>query len=161
MNVLSNMQGKEWGGCECHELVAMHHGSHLEGTFPATVLDGVGLFFRKKCMQELIEKTTCLDPNVRAPHHWYDRIITLNAVQLGWHVSIIGVGFDHYNGATANHSDKYQKLGEKWLKEHGKYVEGKAIDQTIYDVGLEQFTAEWAHRLPAVVNINHEVNWRA
>lgn len=164
MNVVSNMRGDEWGKCNgCHPVAALHHGMQLEGISPATVLDGVGLFFRRQCLQEIKDKTTALDVNVRAPHHWYDRNLTLHATALGWHVAVVGVGFDHWSGATANSSEKYHKTVSKWLKQHpdlAKQHEGKTLDETAYWIGENQFRAEWGNRLPVTINYNYEVTWR-
>ena len=164
INVLSNMQGAEWGKCDgCHPIAALHHGALLEGISPATVLDGVGLFFRRACLEQIQKQTTALDTDVRAPHHWYDRNLTCNALKLGWHVAILGVGFDHWSGATANSSSKYHTAAEEWLAKHPEWSSkfpDKNLDEKIYWTGENQFRQEWDNFLPVNVLPDYSLVWR-
>jgi glycosyltransferase involved in cell wall biosynthesis len=163
-HVVSNMQGLEWGKCDCHDVVANHHGVQMTEISPAIVLDGVGLFFRKECLINIMTKTTALDPKVRAPHHWYDRNLTLNAAALGWHTAVIGIGFDHWSGATANTSEKYHVTAEEWLNNHEEWlplVRDKPIDQAIYNIGEKQFSDEWGSKMPARIDKNYKVRYNS
>lgn len=164
MNVVSNMLGKEWGKCDiCHTVAALHHGSQMTDISPAIVLDGVGLFFRRTCLEEIIAKTTALDETVRAPHHWYDRNLTLNATRLGWHVAVIGVAFDHWSGATANSSTKYHETAMKWMDAHPEWLQRhaeKSPDEMVYWTGENQFGKEWASLLPAMIDGDYNVRWK-
>lgn len=160
MGTVSNMRGDEWGKCSCHQLVSMHHGNFSTGISAAAVLDGVGLFFRRACFDQIRHSTDALDPEVRPPHHWYDRNLTLYAITRGWHVSVIGVGFDHWSGATANTSEKYRTTAREWLEKYQPDYQPKDnVDLACYNVGLKQFTREWAPYLPCLVNGDYQVQF--
>jgi hypothetical protein len=160
IRVMSKMLGKEWGGCECHELTASHHGELMESFAFGAVLDGCAMFFRQSCAKDLLENTNALDPSFRPLHHWYDRNLSLFAIDRGWQVGILGIGFDHFSGATANVSDKYGDSVKKWAEDTGRDIGDKAPDQFSYDLGLEQFNQEWAWRLNCVADENGNYRWR-
>ena len=155
---MSNMLGLEWGGCECHALAAAHHGEHMTGIFPCAVFDGVGLFFRTSVLKDLANHSDIF-ADWRAPHHFYDRIMSLKVLERGYHMAVIGIGFDHYSGATANHSQKYVDFARKWLAEHGHEENGVGLDNTIYWIAEKQWRDEYAHRLPVIVSTDYSVRW--
>jgi len=155
---MSKMQGAEWGKCECHEVAWQHHSEYLDGLHPATILDGVGMFFRREALEALVNSDMFAE--WRAPHHFYDRIMPLKLIDMGWKVATIGIGFDHWSGATANSSEIYNESGKQWLIEHGGYDETKPVDQQIYDIAEEQFFDEFGHRLPCSVDSNWNYLWR-
>jgi len=156
---MSKMQGAEWGICACHEFAWQHHSEYLDGMHPATILDGVGMFFRREALEDLVNSDMFAD--WRAPHHFYDRIMPLKLVDKGWKVATIGIGFDHWSGATANSSTVYNDTATEWLKSQDKYEEGRPVDQQVYDIAEQQFFAEFRHRLPCTVDSNWNYHWQS
>lgn len=158
---MSHMVGQEWGKCECHSPAALHHGELMMETKPCVVFDGVGLFFRKSVLEELNDTSDLFDPS-RAPHHFYDRIMSLKVLSLGYHMCVIGIKFDHYSGATANHSDKYTALARKWCKKNNHPMNSVGWDDTIYWIAEKQWRNEPSHRrLPVRIDENYNVRWQS
>lgn len=153
----SNMKGAEWGKCECHTEAWQHHSEHLEGMAPATILDGVGMFFSRRALQDLV--STDMFDDWRAMHHFYDRIMPLKLIDKGYKVATLGIGFDHWSGATANSSQAYVETGRAWLKKSGHGDNGTPPDQQIYDIAERQLFAEFGDRLPCNVDSNWNYLW--
>lgn len=156
---MGNLLGKEWGACECHELAAWHHGFPISQIEPAIVLDGVGMFFRQDVLYQLIENTDAF-AKWRAPHHFYDKILSLKVVDLGYHVGIIDIDFDHWSGATANHSKTYDQTMKDWAKKYGYYLEGEEGDRMVYLAAEKQMFDEFQQRFPANVYEGYIYAWR-
>lgn len=157
---MSHMLGAEWGKVEGAQPAALHHGELMTGIHPATVFDGVGLFFRKTALQD-IASTTDIFATWRAPHHFYDRILGLKIMDKGYHMAVIGIQFDHYSGATVNHSQKYVDFIEDWCAKHDIPYNGKGWDDTIYWLAEKQWREEYAHRLPVRVDFQagYDLRW--
>lgn len=153
----SNILGKEWGRCECHEFAWQHHSEHMTGLSPATILDGVGMFFSRAALKALVESD--MFDSHRAPHHFYDRIMPLKLIDKGFKVGTLGIGFDHYSGATANSSDIYNQTAIDWLSDTGNLQEGINPDKQIYDIAEHQFFEEFGNRLPVTVDSNWNYQW--
>lgn len=153
---MSNMQGSVWGKCDCHPLAAHHHGTHITSPEAAGVLDGLAMIFRRSCLEHLIHDTDAFD-EWRSPHHFYDKILSMKCIDLGYHLAVIPVGFDHYSGATANHSETYKDTMNQWLEAHGHAQEG---DHGIYKLAEQQMFQEFGGRLPLRVAHDHSNNWR-
>lgn len=156
---MSNMLGKEWGKCTCHSQAALHHGALETGVKPAAVFDGVGLFFRRETLRQLVETTDMFD-DWRAPHHFYDRIMSCKVAALGWHMAVIGIGFDHWSGATANASEVYNKTASEWLGKHLGKGFWRTPDSAIYQIAEQQFFKEFRHRLPLRVGGDYSYRWQ-
>lgn len=155
---MSHMLGREWGQTPIQP-AALHHGELMTGIAPAVVFDGVGLMFRREVLQRIKDETDMFDP-ARAMHHGYDRILSLKVVDMGYHMVVIGIQFDHFSGATANHSQKYHDAARKWCEVHGvEIIDGNA-DLTVYRKAMEQFHNEFAYRMPVFVNTDFEYSWR-
>ncbi len=155
----SNMRGTYWGKCPCHDIVGYHHGNVSDSTVPVSMFDGVGLFFRRECMADLLKETDSF-ASWRAPHHFYDRILSLKVLDLGWHAAMLGIDFDHWSGATASHSEIYAESAREWLKNNGHELpEGMAPDQMIYNIAEQQFFEEYSNRLPVRAYDNYEYRW--
>lgn len=154
---MSNMLGQEWGSCDCHEVASLHHGERMGGLSPSVVFDGVGLFFKRKALLDLAFKTDAFE-DWRAPHHFYDRILSLKVLGLGYHMATIGIKFDHYSGVTANHSDKYVEFSKQWLKKYNYQINNIGIDSTIYDIAEYQWTQEFSAILPIFVETDYSIN---
>jgi glycosyltransferase involved in cell wall biosynthesis len=154
---MSKMLGVDWGKCECHEVAWQHHSEYLDGIHPATILDGVGMFFSRKALQSLVESDMFAD--WRAPHHFYDRIMPLKLIDKGFKIATIGTGFDHWSGATANSSQTYNDTAKAWLENRGSYDPSQPADQQIYNLAEKQFFDEFGKRLPCTVDSTWNYHW--
>lgn len=155
--VMSHMLGSVWGKTDIQP-AALHHGELMMELAPASILDGVGMFFRYETLKQLDEKTDAFW-EIRAPHHFYDRILTLKCIDLGWRVAVLGIQFDHWSGATANQSEAYHAFGAKWCEKMGlPLIDGNA-DLTIYRHAEQQFFDEWSQRLPLSVEGDYNYKW--
>lgn len=155
---MSKMLGVEWGKCDCHELAWEHHSEYLDGVHPATILDGVGMFFRREALHDLVNSDMFAE--WRAPHHFYDRIMPLKLIDKNWKIATIGIGFDHWSGATANSSEIYNDTALKWAEKHNAVADGLNPDQMLYNKAEQQFFDEFGKRLPCNVNSNWEYEYR-
>jgi hypothetical protein len=91
-------------------------------------------------------------------HHWYDRIIPLMNIAMGYDLETIGIGFDHDTGGTAA-KKQYHESSLVWLSEHGYETEGTDVDGLVYRAGLMLFDRDWAWRLPLSVDDNFNYSW--
>lgn len=158
VGVMSHMIGKEWGKCPDPQPAALHHGELMTEVAPASMFDGVGLFFRRENLKQLIEETDCFSKS-KAPHHFYDRDVTLQSIANGWHCAVIGIQFDHWSGVTANMSKQYHEFGSKWCKDNGlELIDGNA-DLTIYKKAEQDFFNKWSGKLPLFVEGDYQYNW--
>lgn len=158
-NCFSNMRGLKWGKCGCHDPAGLHHGKITTEITPCVMFDGVGLFFRKSVLKHLVEETDAFAA-WRAPHHFYDRILSLKVAAAGWRLAVLPLAFDHLCGATAGMSKVYKASALEWLTERGhKLKEGQIPDQAIYNVAEAQFFAEWSERLPLRVDEEYRYRW--
>lgn len=158
---MSKMLGVEWGKCECHDVAWQHHSEYLDGIHPATILDGVGMFFKREALEALVNSDMFAE--WRAPHHFYDRIMPLKLIDKGWKVATIGIGFDHWSGATANSSEKYNHTAAEWIESQGigsyQWALDKGPDYLIYRKAEDQFFNEFGKRIPCNVDSNWNYHW--
>lgn len=154
-----NMLGKVWGGCECHEAAYWHHGEPCWATVtPAAILDGLAMIFRRNTLYELVERTDAFGDN-RSIFHFYDKILSLKTIQLGYHVGVIDIEIDHFSGATANASEEYKKTAAEWFKKRGLPYDKKNPDQSVYELAEKQMFDEYQQHLPMNVVGNYEYIW--
>lgn len=155
LGTYSRFLGREWGGCECHEVVWQHHGSWTpdEG-IPVAVLDGAMMIFRRSALDKVgIDRSYPL-------HHWYDRDISLSFLSAGYHVMVIPLEVDHYSGLTANASPVYHDAAREWLISHGESIPNGNADLGTYLVGERIWRRKWKDRLPVIVDRSFSVRWQ-
>lgn len=142
-----NLLGKEWG-----QNIAVH-GHLLTGKHPAVVFDSLAMIIN----QDIFHSINV--PYV-APHHWFDRIMTLWFIDHGYHALTIGIGFDHYSGATSVlQSSRHSDFVQKWCESKGLAMD-QNWDYTLYKYGSDFFKARWGIRLPVEVDSNYRLTWR-
>lgn len=151
MDSMSNMLGKVWGKCDCHPIAGAHHGHIVKEVTPATVLDGLGMAFRRETLKRLVEETDMF-ADWRSPHHFYDKILSLKVVSLGYHVAVIPLEFDHFSGATTVRGQEYKTSLRPWLTEHGISFEEDQEDQAIYNLAEQQMFDEYRDKFPITVD---------
>jgi glycosyltransferase involved in cell wall biosynthesis len=159
IHTMSHLTGEEWGVTRVKP-AALHHGELISGIVPAAVLDGLMMIFRKQLAHWIAKVTTIFDPD-RAPHHWYDRNISLHFLEQGCHLAVIGIRCDHLSGATANSSLIYRDSARRWCQARGIPLIDDNPDYTLYKYGERQFHKEWSRKLPVNVAKDHAVVWRA
>lgn len=151
----SNMQGREWGKCSCHAIAGQHHGDMITEVTPATVLDGVGMAFRRETMRRIVEDTDMF-ADWRSPFHFYDKSLSLKTIKVGYRVAVIPLEFDHFSGATSVRSGKYKESMRPWLKKHGIPFEEGGEDQAVYNLAEKQMFDEFRAAFPITVSSNYE-----
>ena len=110
----SNMQGLEtnspthnWKGSR-----GSIHGKQDAGfIIDGAVVDGCSMIFRKTTLEQIGFKDNY------PIHHFYDRMMSLQVLEIGQKVGILGIEFDHISGQTANQEQDYQESAKKWFKE--------------------------------------------
>lgn len=157
VGVMSHMLGEEWGKTELKP-AALHHGELMTGIAPAAVFDGVGLIFRREALEDVSGRYNLWGED-RPLHHFYDRNISLAFLEAGYHMAVIGLKFDHYSGATANHSASYHATALKWCEQHNIPLIDNNADLTVYREAERQFFADWSSKLPAQVEVDYSVRW--
>lgn len=111
----SNMQGKvtarpsggEWRGSYAHIHGKQDAGFVIDGA----VVDGCVMIFRKECLEKVGFKDNY------PIHHFYDRMLSLQTLEAGYKVGILGIEFDHISGQTVNQEQTYQDSAKAWFKE--------------------------------------------
>ena len=107
---VSNMQGRtvgRWTGSD-----GAIHGKKSGGmTIDGSVVDGCVMIFRRAVLQ-------AIEPKDMPPHHFYDRLMSVQTIEAGWKVGILGIEFDHVSGQTANHEQKWQGTSREWFRLH-------------------------------------------
>lgn len=118
MGTVSNMQGRvtqhpviqdhKWYGSQ-----AEVHGKRSAGmTIDGSVVDGCVMIFKREVLDQIPFKENM------APHHHYDRLMSLQAIEMGYKVGVLGVEFDHISGQTSNTQAGWQETSKRWFKEH-------------------------------------------
>lgn len=102
-----NFQGRRGGGR------AEDHGRRETGLVPAAVVDGCAMIFRRECLDALEDRETF------PPHHFYDRLLSCQALEAGWRVGVLGVAVDHLGGQTAVLEPGWHALCEQWCRQRG------------------------------------------
>lgn len=131
MHPESNMKGLEWGQ---HGSI---HGTMMNGTSPAVVFDSLALVIRKSILHACF---TDDELDAIAPHHWFDRILTLKMVLRGFHALTIGVAFDHLGGGTSVANPAFDAATKRWCEQKGIDPVPSA-DAAMYAYGRRQFEA--------------------
>ena len=87
------------------------HGKQDAGmTVDGSVVDGCVMIFRKSVFDQIEFKPQY------ACHHFYDRLMSCQVIELGYTIGILGVEFDHVSGQTANTQQKWQDTSAAWFK---------------------------------------------
>lgn len=141
-----NLLGKEWG-----QNISVH-GHLLTETHPAVVFDSLALIMRRDIFNKIQV------PYV-APHHWFDRIMTLWFIDHGYHALTIGIAFDHYGGGTSvGASNRHSEFVQRWCESKGLKMD-QNWDHTLYQYGRKFFQEKWRGRFPVSVDHRFKVKW--
>lgn len=142
-----NLIGQVWGQN------IRDHGHLLTDKHPAVVFDSLAMIINRTIFN-------ALNVPYVAPHHWFDRIMTLWFVSHGYHALTIGVGFDHYGGATSvGQNNRHSEFVQRWCESKGLSMD-QNWDYTLYKYGSDFFRNTWGNRLPVTVNADYSLVWR-
>jgi hypothetical protein len=134
---VSNFQGATLrGGIQLWQgSPAEAHGRRSAGLERAAVVDGCAMVFRRSVLSAVPHW-----PNF-PPHHFYDRLLSCQVMELGYLVAVLGIACDHISGQTANSSDGYRDLARNWCRLHLGLEHSSDWDHEIY----RQAEARWLH----------------
>lgn len=76
-----------------------------------SVVDGCVMIFRKDVLAGLEVKDM-------PPHHFYDRLMSMQVIEAGFRVGILGIAFSHLNGQTANVQEKWHNYAKEWCEKN-------------------------------------------
>jgi GT2 family glycosyltransferase len=116
---------------------AEDHGRRIDDLRPAAVVDGCAMILRRRVLSDI---------GVRPdfpPHHFYDRLISCQVLERGWHVGVLGVACDHLGGQTSVLQPGWSALARDWALEHGIPKHPGGWDQAVYLEAERQFLDEW------------------
>lgn len=110
----SNMQGKftpRENGAGWQGSAGYIHGKQDAGfIIDGAVVDGCVMIFRKDTLAQIgFRKEYPI-------HHFYDRLMSLQVLEEGQKVGILGVEFDHISGQTVNQEQGYQDIAKAWFR---------------------------------------------
>jgi len=144
------------------------HGRRTIGTESAAVLDHCSMIFRISMLRQLPPQQA----SGYAPHHFYDRILSCEVLNRGWHIAMMGIECDHFGGGTGlckvPHEGPEQgvlnrnELYKKWLDE--KKIpwkeEDNNLDFLVYTEAEKIFLSKWrdeTHFIPVKVTPDYTV----
>ena len=52
------------------------------------------------------------------PHHFYDRLLSCQVLERGFHIAVLGIACDHISGQTAGSALPYIALAQGWCRQH-------------------------------------------
>jgi GT2 family glycosyltransferase len=114
LGTVSNFQGTSmthngqvWQGSP-----AKVHGRCSTALERAAVVDGCAMIFRRSVLSSLPRLSNF------PPHHFYDRLLSCQIMELGYLVAVLGIACDHISGQTANGASGYLDLARRWCKQH-------------------------------------------
>ena len=132
---------KTWQGSP-----AEPHGKRGAWFYPAAVVDGCSMIFRKSVLKAIKQREKF------PPHHFYDKLLSCEVRELGYAMGVLGVGCDHISGQTVNQEQKYVTMAEEWSRAHVPQhawcgnPPNYAWDQTVYEEAQRQWINEYRER---------------
>lgn len=135
---------------------AEDHGRRSGDLRPAAVVDGCAMIFRRRALEEV-----GIRPDF-PPHHFYDRLLSCQMLEAGWHVAVVGIACDHLGNQTAGREPGWPALARAWAQQHGIAAHEAGWDQAVYHEAERQFLSEWRdtkHFIPLRVLLDGSI-WR-
>ena len=140
------------------------HGLRVTGVHPAAVLDHCVMIFRLSVLKELPTQE-----DTHTPGHFYDRVLSCEVLNRGYHVVVIGIFCDHGSGGTGLCKVPGEHLGvknrdemyRKWLAAHNLPADTDNPDLEIYKEGERRFLSKWRDELrfvPVHVNSDYSIH---
>lgn len=119
------------------------HGKVSSEFSKAVVVDGCAMIIRRKTWDEIGYREDF------PPHHFYDRLISTQLLELGWQIGVLGIECDHFSGQTVSSEDAYHEMAKEWALKYlhqGGYVQtntGVNWDGTIYQEAERRWLKEY------------------
>lgn len=146
------------------------HGRRVKGIEAAAVVDHLFMAFPIDKLKQLPSQ----EESGYAPHHFYDRILSCEILNRGWHIALFGLDADHLGGGTGliNIPHDGPELGvlnreamyKRWLTTKGiPYKDGDNLDLIVYIEAEKLFLNKWRDQLafiPIKVNKDYTIGRR-
>lgn len=89
------------------------HGMRITGLeLYGSVVDGCAMIFRNQVLRKIEHMQGF------PPHHFYDRMMCAQVIELGYRVGILGIECDHVSGQTANHEQGWSDTAKEWCEKY-------------------------------------------
>lgn len=152
LGTASNFQGKSYlhNGKTWIGSSAEVHGRRITGLEQGCVVDGCVMIFRRSVLEQIPQRLDF------PPHHFYDRLLSTEVLERGYHVATLGIAFDHMSGQTVNQEHNYSVMAEDWCRTHGvgRLPTDHNWDTVIYKTAEHYWLTEYRdrkHFIPRVV----------
>jgi len=129
------------------------HGRRMTGFEPGAVLDHAAMIFRTKYLKEL----TPQEDNY-APEHFYDRILSCEVLEKGWHIGILGVSVDHFSGGIGPGNAEADALRKRWLDQEQLPYDPQRSDLAVYIESERRFRSRFGGFFPLKVNKDYSIS---
>ena len=145
---MSNFQGKMLVNTSLgttpdnwHGSPAEAHGKRMLGYQRGAVVDGCVMAIRRDAWNKIGYRENF------PPHHFYDRLISTQMLEVGYHVGVFGVAFDHISGQTVNQEKGYHTMAFEWLSDNlvitPPFDPTKNYDTDIYTIAEKKWLNEY------------------
>lgn len=126
-------KGKVWKGSPARD-----HGMRSKDLSKAAVVDGCSMALSRNAYNSIEYREDF------PPHHFYDRLISMQVIEAGFDVAVLGIACDHISGQTANTEERYPSMAADWFKKHNiSPVNPQSMDQSIYVIAERMFLDEY------------------
>lgn len=116
---------------------ASAHGKTNPGYIRAAVVDGCAMVIRRKAWDAIGFREGF------PLHHFYDRLISCQMLEKGFHVGVLGIACDHISGQTVNQEPEYDRVAREWCEKNGVPKEGHNWDSAVYLEAERRFLREF------------------
>ena len=123
LGTVSNFMGKTigvWTGSK-----AEVHGGRDTGFRYTAISDGCAMIFRKTVLDNISFRKDI------ALHHFYDKILSVQVLELGYKNGYLGIECDHISGQTASTQSKYFETSKKWFKDN--HIMARSLEPINWD----------------------------
>lgn len=87
-------------------------GITYDGLTKAVVLDGCAMAINRDVWNKIGYREN------RPPHHYYDRFISCQVLEIGYDIWVLGIGCDHIGGQVASKEKKYFNTAKMWCQKN-------------------------------------------
>lgn len=113
---------------------AERHGRRMKDLMPAAVLDHCVLIFRTATLLTLTPQE-----GHYAPEHFYDRILSCEALERGGRIAVLGISCDHFGGGIGPGNAKADRLRRRWLDAEQIPYDPARTDLAVYQESERRF----------------------
>lgn len=128
------------------------HGRRMAGVEPAAVLDHCSMIFDSAILKVL----TPQEGNF-APEHFYDRILSCEVLEKGFHIAVLGASVDHFSGGIGAGNLEADALRKRWLTDEGLGWPKDRSDLAVYVESERRFKGRFGTFFPLKVLPDHTI----